>query len=144
MNAYQPSSEERVRDQVALYEATDGAEGGELEGRPVVILTTTGARSGRIRKTPVIRIVHDGIYAAVASAGGAARNPAWYLNLVARPVAQVQDGAEHRRVRAREVHGAEKDRWWVIAESFWPHFPEYRAAAGREIPILVLEPEDSP
>jgi F420H(2)-dependent quinone reductase len=141
MNAYQPSPSERVRHQVALYEATDGAEGGDLEGRPVVILTTTGARSGSTRKTPVIRIVHDGTYAAVASAGGAPGNPAWYRNLVAHPVAQLQDGAEHLTVRAREVHGAEKDRWWVIAETFWPHFPEYRAKAGRDIPVLLLEPE---
>jgi deazaflavin-dependent oxidoreductase (nitroreductase family) len=140
MNAYEPSPEERVRDQVALYEATDGAEGAELEGRPVVILTTTGARSGRIRKTPVIRIVHDGTYAAVASAGGAPKDPAWFRNLIAHPIAQLQDGAEHRTVRAREVHGAEKDIWWGIAESFWPHFPEYRARAGRDIPIVVLEP----
>ncbi len=96
MNAYEPSPEERVRDQVALYEATDGAEGAELEGRPVVILTTTGARSGRIRKTPVIRIVSDGTYAVVASAGGASKDPAWFHNLVAHPVAQLQDGAERR------------------------------------------------
>jgi deazaflavin-dependent oxidoreductase (nitroreductase family) len=142
MNAYEPSPAERVRDQVALYEATDGAEGAELEGKPVVILTTIGARSGNVRKTPVIRIVHDGTYAAVASAAGAPKDPAWYHNLVAHPVAQLQDGAEHRTVRAREVHGAEKDHWWVIAESFWPHFPEYRAKAGRDIPIVVLELAD--
>ena len=142
MNAYEPSPRERVRDQVALYEATDGAEGGDLEGRPVVILTTTGARSGAIRKTPVIRIVHDGTYAAVASAAGAPQDPSWYRNLVAHPDAQLQDGAAHLAVRAREVHGAEKERWWVIAESFWPYFPQYRAQAGREIPIVVFEPAD--
>jgi F420H(2)-dependent quinone reductase len=144
MTAYEPSPSDRVRDQVALYEATDGAQGGDLEGRPVVILTTTGARSGNIRKTPVIRIVHDGIYAAVASAAGAPKDPAWYRNLMAHPVVQLRDGAELRTVRAREVHGAEKDRWWGIAESFWPYFPQYRAKAGRDIPIIVFEPEDSP
>jgi len=138
---YAPSPVERIRAQVAAYEATDGVEGGTLEGRPVVILTTVGASSGRTRKNPVIRIEHDGVYAAVASAAGAATNPAWYRNLVAHPEVQLQDGAAIRSVRAREVTGAEKQRWWPIAESFWPHFPEYRAAAGaREIPIMLLEP----
>lgn len=144
MKTYEPSPDERVRDQVALYEATDGAEGADLEGKPVVILTTTGARSGNIRKTPVIRIVDHGTYAAVASAGGAPKDPAWYRNLTVHPVAQLQDGAEHRTVRAREVHGAEKDRWWAIAESFWPYFPQYRAKTDRDIPVLLLEPVDSP
>jgi deazaflavin-dependent oxidoreductase (nitroreductase family) len=141
---YEPSPSERVRDQVARYEATDGVEGGTLEGKPVVILTSTGARSGKTRKTPVMRIVQDGTYAAVASAAGAPRDPAWYHNLVAHPLADLQDGAEHLAVRAREVHGAEKDRWWVVAESFWPHFPAYRANAGREIPMFLLEPVESP
>ncbi|GAA2480202.1 nitroreductase family deazaflavin-dependent oxidoreductase [Winogradskya humida] len=140
MNDYEPSPTTSVRDQVALYEATGGREGNTLEGRPVVILTTTGARSGRIRKTPVMRIVRDGIYVAVASAGGAPEHPAWYHNLVAEPLAELQDGTGHHAVRAREIHGAEKDRWWVVAESFWPHFPEYRARAGREIPMFLLEP----
>lgn len=140
MNSYEPSPSERVRDQVALYEATDGARGGDLEGKPVVILSTTGARSGRVRKTPIIRIVDGPTFIAVASAGGAPRDPAWYHNLVAQPLARIQDGAVHRTVRAREVHGAEKDRLWGVAETFWPLFPQYRATAGREIPMLVLEP----
>jgi deazaflavin-dependent oxidoreductase (nitroreductase family) len=141
---YEPSSSERARDQVARYEATDGAEGGTLEGKPVVILTSTGARSGKTRKTPVMRILQDGTYVAVASAGGAPHDPGWYHNLVAHPVAELQDGAEHRAVRAREIHGAEKDRWWAVAESFWPHYPAYRANAGREIPMFLLEPLESP
>jgi deazaflavin-dependent oxidoreductase (nitroreductase family) len=143
VNDYEPSPSERVRDQVARYEATDGAEGGTLDGKPVVILTTTGARSGKTRKTPIIRIVKDGTYVAVASAGGAPHDPGWYHNLVAHPLAEFQDGAEHRAVRAREIHGAEKDRWWAVAESFWPHFPAYRANAGREIPMFLLEPLES-
>ncbi|WP_326943821.1 nitroreductase family deazaflavin-dependent oxidoreductase [Amycolatopsis sp. NBC_01307] len=137
---YAPSPSERVREQVDRYEATGGREGGTLEGRPVVILTTTGAKTGKVRKTPLIRIEHDGVYAVVASAGGAPEHPAWYRNVLADPLVRVQDHDDVLAVRAREVHGAEKDRWWRIAETFWPHFPEYREkAAGREIPIVVLE-----
>jgi len=137
---YAPSPSERVRDQVARYEATDGREGGTLEGRPVVILTMTGAASGKIRKIPVMRIERDGVYLAVASAGGAPNHPAWYHNLIANPAVRLQDGAQVHRLRAREVFGAEKAQAWELAESRWPHFPEYRAKAGREIPILLLEP----
>jgi deazaflavin-dependent oxidoreductase (nitroreductase family) len=137
---YVPSSSERARDQVARYEATDGREGGTLEGRPVVILTMAGAVSGKIRKTPVMRIERDGVYLAVASAGGAPTHPAWYRNLIANPDVRLQDGAEVHRLRAREVFGEEKAMAWKLAESRWPHFPAYRATAGREIPILLLEP----
>jgi deazaflavin-dependent oxidoreductase (nitroreductase family) len=137
---YVPSASERVRDQVASYEATDGREGGTLEGRPVVILTMTGATSGKVRKTPVMRIERDGTYVAVASAGGAPSHPAWYRNLIANPDVRLQDGAQVHRLRAREVFGDEKAAAWTLAESRWPHFPEYRAKAGREIPILLLEP----
>ncbi|WP_326958726.1 nitroreductase family deazaflavin-dependent oxidoreductase [Amycolatopsis sp. NBC_01286] len=137
---YAPSPSDRVREQVDRYEATGGREGGTLEGQPVVILTTTGAKTGKVRKTPLIRIEHDGVYAVVASAGGAPEHPAWYRNVLADPLVRVQDHDDVLAVRAREVHGAEKDRWWRIAETFWPHFPEYREkAAGREIPIVVLE-----
>ncbi|BBX86585.1 nitroreductase family deazaflavin-dependent oxidoreductase [Mycolicibacterium aubagnense] len=128
-------------EQVALYEATDGREGGTLEDRPVVILTTVGVKSGELRKTPVMRIVDGHNYLAVASAGGATSHPAWYRNLVANPDVWLQDGATVRRLRAREAHGAEKTRLWGVAEQFWPHFPQYRASAGdREIPVIVLEP----
>jgi len=138
---YVPSPSERVRDQVALYEATGGREGGTLEGRPVVILTMTGATSGNIRKTPIMRIERDGTYLAVASAAGAPNHPAWYRNLIAHPRLRLQDGTTVHRLRAREVFGAEKADAWELAESRWPHFPEYRAKAGREIPILLLEPD---
>jgi deazaflavin-dependent oxidoreductase (nitroreductase family) len=137
---YVPSPSEQVRDQVARYEASNGADGGTLEGKPVVILTTTGARTGAVRKNPVMRIPYGDKYIAVASAAGAATDPAWYRNLVAHPDLSVQDGAEVKVLRAREVFGEEKDRMWAVAELYWPHFPEYRAKAGeREIPVLVLE-----
>lgn len=136
-----PSPSDRVSDQVARYEASNGAEGGTLEGRPVVILTTIGGRTGAIRKNPVMRIPHGASYIAVASAAGAATNPAWYRNLTANPDVWVQDREVKRQLRAREVFGHEKARMWEIAEQHWPHFPEYRAKAGeREIPVVMLEP----
>lgn len=138
---YEPSPSDRVREQVSLYEATDGREGGTLEGRPVVILTTVGAKTGNIRKNPVMRIKEGDVYVAVASNAGASSHPAWYRNIVVHPALSLQDGATVHRVRAREVHGDEKARWWTVAERDWPHFPEYRAkAGGREIPVMLLEP----
>jgi deazaflavin-dependent oxidoreductase (nitroreductase family) len=140
---YQPSPNAQVRERVALYEATDGREGGTLEDRPVVILTTIGAKTGTIRKNPVMRIERVGTYVAVASAAGATTHPAWYRNLLVHPEVRLQDGARVHRLRAREVFGAEKARWWQIAEQHWPHFPEYRArAASREIPVMLLEPTE--
>lgn len=140
-NTYQPSASDWVREQVALYEATDGREGGTLEGRPVVILTTTGAKTGAIRKNPVMRIKDGDTYVAVASNAGATSHPSWYRNLIANPDLSLQDGATVYRLRAREAHGQEKGRWWAVAERFWPLFPEYRAKAGaREIPVMLLEP----
>jgi deazaflavin-dependent oxidoreductase (nitroreductase family) len=140
-DTYEPSPSDRVREHVSLYEATDGKEGGTLEDRPVVILTTIGAKTGSVRKNPVMRIKEGDVYVAVASNAGATTHPAWYRNLVAHPELSLQDGATVHRVRAREVHGEEKARWWQIAERDWPHFPEYRATAGdRDIPVLLLEP----
>ena len=144
-NTYQPSPSDRVSEQVALYEATDGREGGTLEDRPVVILTTTGAKTGNIRKNPVMRIKEGDTYVAVASAAGATSHPSWYRNLIAHPEVSLQDGATVHRLRAREAEGEEKARWWTVAESFWPHFPEYRAkAGGRDIPVMLLEPTETP
>jgi deazaflavin-dependent oxidoreductase (nitroreductase family) len=138
---YKPSPVPRIRDQVALFQATDGTQGNTLEDRPVVILTTIGARSGKVRKNPIMRIEDNGIHVAVASAGGAPENPSWYGNLIAHPDVLVQDGRAVLHLRARELFGTEKQRWWPVAEHFWPHYPEYRQrAAGREIPLILLEP----
>ncbi|MFD8965865.1 nitroreductase family deazaflavin-dependent oxidoreductase [Streptomyces sp. NPDC059568] len=140
---YEPSPSERVREQVARYEATGGREGGTLEGRPVVILTSRGAKSGKVRKTPLIRIEQDGVYAVTASAAGSPTHPAWYWNVLADPQVRLQDGDQVREFRAREPAGEELDRWWAVAEAHWPHFPEYRErAGGRVIPLLLLEPAD--
>jgi deazaflavin-dependent oxidoreductase (nitroreductase family) len=125
---------------VELCEATDGVEGGTLEGKPVVIVTIRGAKSGRIRKTPVMRIRQGDTYVVVASAGGATRHPSWYHNLKAHPLVRLQDGSTVIEVAAREVHGEAKARWWAVADAHWPHFPEHRATAGREVPVSALEP----
>lgn len=138
---YVPSPTESVRTQVADYEASGGVKGGTLEGRPVVILTSVGAKSGKVRKNPVMRIVDGDRYVAVASAGGSPANPSWYANLVAHPRIRLQDGASVKEFAAREVTGDEKRYYWTVAERFWPHFPEYRQlSGGRDIPIMVLEP----
>lgn len=139
--AYVPSPNPDVREQVRAYETSNGAAGATLEGRPVVILTSLGAKSGLVRKNPVMRIVDGDRYVAVASAGGSPTHPSWYANLVAHPLVRIQDGAEVREFLAHEVTGSEKDYFWGIAERFWPHFPEYRESAqGRDIPIMVLDP----
>jgi deazaflavin-dependent oxidoreductase (nitroreductase family) len=141
---YIPSPSERVRDQVARYEATGGNDGGELGGLPVVILTTTGTRSGALRKTPIMRVERDGVYVAIAAYAGNPHNPQWYYNLVAHPEAVLQDGAQVRRVRARELSGAEKQRWWDIADALNPNYVRFRASAGRDIPLLALDPDERP
>ena len=137
---YQPSSNPRDREQVEQYEATDGREGGTRKGRTVIILTYRGAKSGKIRKAPLIRIEHNGTYAVVAANGGAPKHPFWYYNLVADPVVELRDGAIKRELRAREVFGDEKNEGWKRADAAYPNVPAYRARAGREIPVLVLEP----
>ena len=137
---YQPSQNDRTRKQVELYEATNGVKGGTLAGKPVIILTFKGAKSGKIRKTPLMRIEHNGIYAVVASNAGAPTHPSWYNNIVANPIVELQDGAVKQDSRVREVSGEEKNEWWERADAAYPEFPAYRARAGREIPILVLEP----
>jgi deazaflavin-dependent oxidoreductase (nitroreductase family) len=141
-DGYVPSPSERVRDQVARYEATGGVEGGELGGLPVVIVTTTGARSGNTRKNPVMRVEQDGVYAAIASYAGNPENPQWYYNLLAHPYATVQDGSQVRRVRAREVFDEEKQTWWAVADALNPNYARYRSTAGRDIPVLALEPAE--
>ena len=126
--------------QVEQYEATNGVEGGTLGGRPVIVLTFRGAKSGKLRKTPLMRIEHDGTYAVVASKAGAPTHPFWYSNIIADPLVELQDGAVKQEMRAREVFGEEKKEWWKRADAAYPEFPDYRARAGREIPVLVVEP----
>lgn len=136
---YVPSPKPWVADQVALYESTGGKEGGTLQGKPVVVLTTIGRRSGKVRKAALMRVEHDGTYAVVASLGGAPQHPLWYHNLLANPEATVQDGPNVYDVRAREVHGDEKATWWARAVEAWPDYDNYQEKTSREIPVFVLE-----
>ena len=133
---YEPSRNDRTREQVELYEATNGVDGGTLNGKPVIVLTFKGAKSGKIRKTPLMRIEHNGTYALVASNAGAPTHPFWYYNIVANPLVGLQDRAIKKEMRAREVFDEEKDEWWKRADAAYSEFPAYRARAGREIPVL--------
>ena len=109
---YEPSKARYARKQVERYEATNGEKGGDMKGRPVIVLTSVGAKSGKIRKTPLMRVEHDGTYAVVASLGGAPEHPVWYFNLKANPHVELQDLATKRDYTAREVTGDEKTLWW--------------------------------
>lgn len=139
---YGPSPVQWVRDQVALYERSGGTQGTTLRdtGLPVVILTTVGARSGKVRKTPLMRVEHDGDYLAVGSQGGAPTDPKWCHNLLAHPDVLLQDGPVVRKVRARLVHGAERAAWWERAVAAFPPYASYQERTEREIPLFVLEP----
>ena len=138
---YEPSPWGPIAEHVASYEATDGAEGGIWMDAPAIILTTKGRHSGKLRKTPLIRITDGERYAVVASMGGAPSHPVWYHNLVAEPHCELQDRADRRDYTAREVHGDEKAEWWARATEVWPDYDQYQAATTREIPLLVLEPQ---
>ncbi|MGA5729258.1 nitroreductase family deazaflavin-dependent oxidoreductase [Streptomyces seoulensis] len=142
---YEPSPEQWVRDQVEQYESSGGTEGTTLRdtGMPVIILTTRGNRSGKIRKTPLMRVEHDGKYAIVASVGGAPKHPVWYFNVKADPTVDLQDGPDKREMRAREVKGDEKAKWWDRAVAAYPPYAEYQQKTDREIPVFVLEPADA-
>ncbi|MFG2093464.1 nitroreductase family deazaflavin-dependent oxidoreductase [Streptomyces sp. NPDC048612] len=137
---YEPNPAQWVRDQVELYESSGGTDGTTMRGMPVVILTTRGARSGKIRKSPLMRVEHDGVYAVVASMGGAPRHPVWYHNVVADPRVELQDGPRQRDMTAREVTGAEKALWWGRAVEAFPDYDEYQKKTERQIPVFVLEP----
>ncbi|MER7726653.1 nitroreductase family deazaflavin-dependent oxidoreductase [Streptomyces sp. NPDC096323] len=140
---YEPSPTPHVRNQVQQYESSGGTEGTTMRGMPVIILTTIGARSGKIRKTPLMRVEHNGSYAVVASLGGAPQHPVWYHNLTADPRAELQDGPVRRDMRAREVTGDEKALWWERAVEAYPDYADYQEKTDRQIPVLVLEPVDA-
>ena len=140
---YEPSTSAWARKQAELYEASGGTEGVDLRGKPVVVLTSLGARSGKLRKTALMRVEHDGVYAVVASLGGAPRHPVWYYNLTRNPRVELQDGTVKRDYLAREVTGDEKAIWWDRAVSVWPDYAKYQEKTDRAIPVFVLEAEPS-
>jgi deazaflavin-dependent oxidoreductase (nitroreductase family) len=138
---YEASPWQWVRDQVERYESSGGTDGTTLRdtGLPVVVMTMRGVRSGKVRKVPVMRVEHAGVYAAVASVGGAPKNPFWYANLVAHPTVQLRDHGTVKDVTAREIFGDEKALWWARAVEAYPPYAEYQARTTREIPVFVLE-----
>ena len=136
---YAPSTSGWARRQAEKYEATNGREANDLQGRPVIILTTVGAKTGMLRKTALMRVEHEGVYAVVASLGGAPKHPVWYYNIVAHPHVELQDLAEKHDYLAREVHGEEKAIWWERAVATWPDYAKYQRKTTREIPVFVLE-----
>ena len=140
---YAPSTSEWARDQAERYEASGGTEANLLRGVPIIVLTSVGARSGKLRKTALMRVEHDGRYAVVASKGGAPEHPVWYFNLVQEPHVELQDGAVKQDYDARLAEGAERDDWWERAVAAWPDYAVYQTRTEREIPLFVLEPRSS-
>jgi F420H(2)-dependent quinone reductase len=118
--------------------ASGGQEGTELQGKPVILLSTIGAKSGKLRKTPLMRVEHNGEYAVVASLGGAPQHPVWYHNVKANPRVELQDGTETHDYEAREVFGDDKAAWWERAVQAWPDYAKYQKKTDRQIPVFVL------
>jgi deazaflavin-dependent oxidoreductase (nitroreductase family) len=140
---YAPSPWQWVRDQVAEYEASAGARANTLmdTGMPIIVVTTRGAKSGKLRKNPVMKVEHDGEYALVASKGGAPSNPEWYHNLVAHPdEVELQDGPEPVAVAIRQIAGDEKATWWDRAVAAYPPYAEYQEKTARQIPVFIASP----
>jgi F420H(2)-dependent quinone reductase len=137
---YEPSTQQWVRDQVELIESSGGTKGTDFRGMRIIVMTNLGAKTGKLRKTPLMRVEHDGRYAVVASKGGAPENPVWYYNLVANPLVELQDGPVKQDMVAREVTGEEKGEWWARAVAAYPDYADYQASTDRAIPVFVLEP----
>ena len=137
---YVPSTSERARDQVEEYESSGGTRGTTMRGMPVVVLTMRGAKSGKVRKTPLMRVEHDGEYAAVASQGGAPEHPQWYHNLVSHPRVELQDGTTTQEMVARQVTGEERAIWWERCVAAYPDYADYQKRTDRTIPVFVLSP----
>jgi F420H(2)-dependent quinone reductase len=136
-----PSKAQWVRNQVAEYEASDGTRANTLpdSGYPIVVITSVGAKSGHLRKNPVMRVERDGTYVAIASKGGADDNPEWFHNFVAHPEVDLQDGAEKHTYSARLAQGEERAEWWDYSAATWPTYGEYQKKTDREIPVFLLE-----
>ncbi len=139
---YEPSTSDWARENAEQYMASGGTEGTELKGRPVILLTTVGAKTGKLRKTPLMRVENNGEYAVVASLGGAPKHPVWYHNIKKNPRVELQDGPSTRVYDAREVFGDEKAQWWERAVEAWPEYAEYQERTDREIPVFVLSPAE--
>lgn len=137
---YAPSPLDWSREQADKYQESGGTDGTELQGKPVILLTTVGAKTGKLRKTPLMRVEHNGQYAIVASLGGAPKHPVWYHNVVKNPRVELQDGTVTSDYDAREVFGKEKAAWWERAVEAWPDYAKYQTKTDRQIPVFVLTP----
>jgi deazaflavin-dependent oxidoreductase (nitroreductase family) len=137
---YEPSTSDWAREQAEKYMESGGTDGTEMQGRPVILLTTVGAKSGKIRKTPLMRVENNGEYAIVASLGGAPQHPVWYHNVKKNPRVELQDGPVSKDYDAREVFGEERAEWWERAVAAWPDYAEYQKKTDRQIPVFVLTP----
>ena len=137
---YEASPWDWVRKDADRVMETGTTDGSEMKGKPIILLTTVGAKSGKVRKTPLMRVEHDGQYAVVASLGGAPKNPVWYYNIKAHPRVELQDGDVSKEYEAREVTGDEKAVWWERAVEAWPDYAEYQTKTDRQIPVFVLTP----
>ena len=137
---YRRGASDWAADQAERYEASDGQEAATLQGVPIMLVSTTGRRTGALRRTPLMRVEHDGSYAAIASKGGAPQHPDWYLNLQADATATVRDGRQVGTFRARTAEGVEREQWWARAVAVWPSYDEYQTKTDRQIPVVVLDP----
>lgn len=136
---FAPSTDAWARKHAERYEGSDGAKGYLLRGRPCIVLTSVGARTGKLRKTVLMRVEHEGVYAVVASLGGSPDHPVWYHNLRAHPHVELQDLAVKRDYLAREATGDERSLWWERAVETWPDYARYQTKTDREIPVFVLK-----
>jgi deazaflavin-dependent oxidoreductase (nitroreductase family) len=137
---YEASPWDWVRKDADRIMETGTTDGSEMKGKPIILLTTIGAKTGKVRKTPLMRVEHDGQYAVVASLGGAPKNPVWYYNIKAHPRVELQDGDVTKEYEAREATGDEKTVWWERAVEAWPDYAEYQTKTDRQIPVFVLTP----
>ena len=140
---YLPSTAQWARTQAESFEASQGAEANTLRGKPIIVLTTVGAKTGALRKTALMRVEHDGRYAVVASKGGAPDEPKWAENMRRHPHVELQDGDAKRDYTARELSGDERAEWWGRAAQAWPDYDTYQTRTDRQIAIFVLEPRDA-
>lgn len=137
---YEPSTSAWAREQAEQFEASGGTEANTMRGVPIIVLTSVGAKSGKLRKTALMRVEHDGRYAVVASKGGAPEHPVWFYNITRSPHVELQDGAVKRDYDARLLDGSERDEWWARSVEVWPDYAEYQTKTDRVIPVFLLEP----
>ncbi|MBB2942728.1 deazaflavin-dependent oxidoreductase (nitroreductase family) [Actinoplanes lutulentus] len=137
---YLPSTSDWARKQAEKYEATDGAQANDIQGMPIIVLSSIGAKTGALRKTALMRVEHDGEYAVVGSLGGAPKNPVWVYNVRKNPHVELQDGEAKQDYSAREVEGAEREIWWERSVAAYPPYADYQKKTDRLIPVFVLTP----